>query len=83
MTVQSTITSKGQTTIPREVREALDLKPGDKLRYRIGDDGAVQLVRSRSILEAAGMLWYPGIKPMTLEEMDDAIAEGAIRSGNS
>ncbi len=80
MTIQSTLTAKGQTTIPKEVREALGLKPGDTLRYRIGADGGVVLVKTRSVMEAAGMLWYPGIKPMTLEEMDDAIAEGAAAS---
>ena len=77
MTIQSTITSKGQTTIPSEVRQALGLKPGDKLRYRIGEDGTVVLVPARSIKSLAGMLWYPGIRPLTLNDMDEAIAEGA------
>jgi AbrB family looped-hinge helix DNA binding protein len=30
----STMTSKGRTTVPKEVREALDLEPGSKLRWR-------------------------------------------------
>jgi AbrB family looped-hinge helix DNA binding protein len=31
----STLTSKGQTTVPKEVREALDLEPGDKLTWEV------------------------------------------------
>ncbi len=77
MTIQSTLTAKGQTTIPKEVREAMGLKPGDTLRYRIGEDGQVVILKTRPVTDLAGMLWYPGIKPMTLQEMDDAIARGA------
>ena len=37
--VESTITSKGQTTLPKPVREALGVKPGDRVRYLIiGDE---------------------------------------------
>ena len=35
----SRVSTKGQTVIPREVRERLRLKPGDTLRYRVTDDG--------------------------------------------
>ena len=33
--LHSTLTSKGQTTIPSEVREALNLRPGDKISYEV------------------------------------------------
>jgi len=36
----STVTSKGQTTIPGEIREALRIKPGDRLQYQIQGDHA-------------------------------------------
>jgi antitoxin PrlF len=36
--LHSTVTSKGQTTIPGKVREALNIKPGDKLEYALEDD---------------------------------------------
>ena len=77
MTIQSTITSKGQTTIPSEVRQALGLKPGDKLRYRIGEDGRVTLMPSLPASSASGMLHRPGSPAKSLEEMDAGIALGA------
>ena len=79
--IQSTLTSRGQTTLPKAVREALGLRPGDRLVYVI-EDGAVRICRPRSILELAGCLEdYATDPPMTLEEMDEAIAEGAAASG--
>lgn len=45
----STITSKGQTTIPNAVRKALNLAEGDKLNFRILESGRVELVKDSSI----------------------------------
>ena len=41
---QSTLTSKGQVTIPKEIRDALDLSPGDRVGYEL-EDGSVRLRR--------------------------------------
>lgn len=79
MTIQSTVTSKGQTTVPRAVREALGLKPGDSVRWFIVD-GQVRVMRKTTVSEVAGMLHRPGMRIMRLEEMDEAIAEGALES---
>ena len=73
--VKSTITSKGQTTLPKPVREALGVRPGDRVRYIIlGDE--VRIIPMRPIARLFGMLKYEG-PPKTLEEMERAIAEGA------
>jgi AbrB family looped-hinge helix DNA binding protein len=46
----STLTSKGQTTIPREVRDAAGLRTGDRLHFTVLDDGTIILrVKNRSI----------------------------------
>jgi antitoxin PrlF len=45
----STITSKGQTTVPKEVREALDLEPGAKLTWEIRG-GKVAITTERPLL---------------------------------
>jgi AbrB family looped-hinge helix DNA binding protein len=72
----STLTAKGQTTVPREIREHLGLKPGDTIDYEIAADGTVRLsVRKPSFADCAGMLARPGQRAVSIEEMDDAIAE--------
>ena len=73
--VESTITSKGQTTLPKPVREALGVRPGDRVRYIILDDG-VRIIPMRPIARLFGMLKYEG-PPKTLEDIERAIAEGA------
>lgn len=70
---ESKVTSKGQTTIPKKIRDAMSIKPGDTLRYVI--DGEVLLVLPvRPISRLHGSLKYDG-PPKTLEDMDRAIAE--------
>ena len=39
----ATVTSKGQVTIPRKVREALRLRPGDRIDFVLGEDGEVRV----------------------------------------
>jgi AbrB family looped-hinge helix DNA binding protein len=73
---ESTVTSKGQTTLPRDVRAALGLNPGDRVRYVILD-GEVRLLKARPVSDLAGLLRRPGAKPVTLEAMEEAIAGGA------
>ena len=73
---ESTVTVKGQTTLPRDVRRALGLESGDRVRYVILD-GEVRLLKVRPVSDLAGMLHRPGRKPFSLDEMDDAIAGGA------
>jgi len=46
----STVTSKGQTTIPRDVRVAAGLRAGDRVHYTVLDDGTIILrVKNRSV----------------------------------
>lgn len=66
---ESTITAKGQTTLPRAVRQALQLGPGDRLRYIVQDDGQVRLMRVRPVSELAGMLRRDGRPPLTIEAL--------------
>lgn len=78
---ESTLTIKGQTTLPKDVRIALQLHPGDRLRYLILDGGEVRLVRSRPVGELAGLLRDRVTRIVSLDEMDAAIAAGAGVSG--
>ncbi|MFM2391824.1 MAG: hypothetical protein RLZZ437_3379 [Pseudomonadota bacterium] len=74
---ESTVTTKGQTTLPKDVRAALQLNPGDRVRYMILDGGEVRLVRSRPVMQLAGLLKDRTDKRVSLEDMDEAIAKGA------
>ena len=72
----STLTSKGQTTIPHEIRERLRLRPGDRIDFVAHDDGTVTLhARNRPVTELAGLLYRPGQKPVSIKEMDEAIKD--------
>ena len=73
--IESSITSKGQTTVPKAVREALGLETGDKVRYLI-DDHEVRLLPVRPISRLFGMLKYHG-PVVTIDEMEQAAARGA------
>jgi AbrB family looped-hinge helix DNA binding protein len=73
---ESTVTLKGQTTLPRAVRDALDLRPGDRVRYLLlGNE--VRLVKVRPVAELAGLLARAGREPVGIGEMDEAIATAA------
>lgn len=77
---ESTLTVKGQTTLPRQVRIALGLKPGDKLRYLlVGDE--VRLMKAHSIMDMKGILHRQGQAPVSLEQMDEDIAAAASEGG--
>jgi AbrB family looped-hinge helix DNA binding protein len=73
---ESTVTVKGQTTLPKDVRSALGLGPGDRVRYVILD-GEVRLLKARPVAGLAGLLARPGRKTVSLDAMDAAIAAGA------
>jgi AbrB family looped-hinge helix DNA binding protein len=70
----ATVTSKGQVTIPVEIRRKLDIQPGTKLEFLSDGNGVFRVVRKkRSIMELHGVIAYDG-PPASIEEMDEAIA---------
>jgi AbrB family looped-hinge helix DNA binding protein len=77
--MESTITSKGQVTIPKQVREFLKLEVGDRVDFHVAADGSVKLVPvTRPVASLKGMLPKPQ-RAVTLDEMEAAIAHGANR----
>jgi AbrB family looped-hinge helix DNA binding protein len=78
---ESKVTVKGQTTLPRDVRAALDLASGDRVRYVILD-GEVRILKARPVRELRGMLARPGQTPVSLEAMEEAIAKAATESAD-
>lgn len=77
----ATLTSKGQVTIPKEIREKLRLKTGDRVLFWVDDQGGVHLrAQNRSILDHIGFMKDRSRRttPVTIEEMDEAIQEAAV-----
>lgn len=68
------VTSKGQTTIPKEIRDRLGLGQGTRIEWRIENGAAIVRPRKIRAADLAGVLHRPGMKPVTVEEMDEAIA---------
>lgn len=74
----STLTSKGQTTIPAEVRSVLNLRPGDKIRYVVQGNKVSLRVKNKRAIDLAGRFRDPARAPISLEEMEAAIGDAII-----
>ena len=73
------MTSKGQITVPKDIRLKLRLKPGDRVRFVVESDGRVRLwPAKRDVSELRGILPKPKRKA-SLEEMDEAIRRHAVQ----
>ena len=72
----STITSKGQVTIPRAVRDELDLHAGDRLTWSLRENGTIEVRKesARPLTTIVGLLGRPAL-PATIEEMDQAVRD--------
>ena len=76
----TTITSKGQVTIPKPVRDKLKLHAGDRLDFIVESDGTVRIVPvTSSIRELKGLVPAPK-RILSLHAMHDAIARGAAKT---
>jgi len=78
----ATVTSKGQITIPSQVRNALGLAAGDRVEFVEQGNGQFAIVAAtRSVQELKGLFQGKRSKPVSIEEMNAAIAKRASRSG--
>lgn len=71
----ATLTTKGQITIPKDVRDHLGVETGDRLSFVVQEDGTV-IVKpiTRHVWELGGLLRRPGRPSVSVAEMDKAIA---------
>ena len=73
------LTSKGQITVPKPIREHLHVAEGDQVDFAIATNGDVVMHRiNGSVSALAGLLYRPNRKPISLEEMDKAITNSVI-----
>jgi antitoxin PrlF len=77
----ATLTSKGRSTIPLRVRKVLGLDAGDRVEFVEIDQGKFAIVAAtRSVRELEGMFQNKRRKPVSVEEMNAAIARRAAES---
>ncbi len=76
----STLTSKGQVTIPADLRQALDLHPGDTVAFEPFDNKVLIFKKRDDITQAFGM--FKVEKKVSLEDIQTAIAKGYIDDSN-
>ena len=79
----STVTTKGQITLPRDVRKALALDAGDKIDF-VAVEGGFKLVPLRKdVRTVKGRFAGRVDRPVTIDEMEEAIAQSAAKSARS
>lgn len=70
MSAEATLTSKGQTTIPKAIRDSLSIKPGDRMTFTLLPDGTVLIrIKNKSALALAGRLQRQGRKRLPVEDL--------------
>jgi antitoxin PrlF len=73
---QTTLTSKGQVTIPKNIRDFIGLHTGDKIEFVITEKNEVLLKPiTKKVDEVFGMLYRSGRNAVSVEEMDAAIRQ--------
>lgn len=73
--VTATLTSKGQITIPKAIRDALNLQAGDRLAFSLaGDKQALLQPITASVDDVYGVLQRPGQRAKSVDEMNRSIA---------
>ena len=75
----ATVTVKGQVTVPKAIRDHLKIESGTQLDFKLNEDGSIS-VRSlkRSALSIVGLLRRPGQAAVTVEQMNQAVADAAV-----
>jgi AbrB family looped-hinge helix DNA binding protein len=65
-----TLTSKGQTTIPKNIRDSLSMKAGDRMTFTLMPDHTVVMrLKTKSMMGLAGSLHKKGRKPLPVEQL--------------
>lgn len=72
------VTSKGQTTVPKEVRDFLGLEEGTQVEWTVEDGKATVKPRKLRAVDLAGLLGPSPVGPVTIEQMNEGIAR-AVR----
>lgn len=70
METEATLTSKGQTTIPKSIRDRLAIKAGDRMTFTLMPDGVVLMrVKNKPVAQLAGLLHRKGRKALSIQQL--------------
>jgi antitoxin PrlF len=76
----ATVTSKGQITIPKDIRDRLKLHPGDSVDFVVERDGRVMMRQATLDIRALeGVLHRRGMRPVSLDDIRHVIRKRAAR----
>ena len=75
--MKSTITKKGQVTIPKAIREHLGVKPGDRVKFFRMRNGTVVILPTLPVTALKGVVPAP-LHPVSIEDMNEAIISAAV-----
>jgi antitoxin PrlF len=73
----TTMTSKGQITIPSEVRDALKLEPGTRFYVAARNGQVVAIPKNKNLMDLAGIVKLPPGVSLSLEDMEESVADAA------
>jgi antitoxin PrlF len=74
----ATVTIKGQVTVPKAIRERLNIEQGTQLDFKLNDDGSISVrPLKRSALAIVGLLKRPGRAAVSVEQMNRAVVDAA------
>ena len=75
----STVTTRGQTTVPKELRDLFGIREGTELLWMVKDGIATVEPRARRLVDHAGILGNPLGRVVSVEEMNDAVRDEAAQ----
>lgn len=79
----STVTARGQTTIPVDIRQKMLLQEGDRIEWIERDDGHIEIIPvTVDASKVAGMFSEWVKKPITVDEMNAKVKEAAVKKFN-
>ena len=73
------LTTKGQITVPKDVRDALGVQPGDRIAFTIRRDGTVTVAADTIDIRSLRGRLKPDIRGVTVEDMREAIRQSAAK----
>jgi AbrB family looped-hinge helix DNA binding protein len=81
--MESALSLKGQTTIPKAIRDHLHLEPGGRIKFFVHPDGSVVILPKIPTSVLKGIVPARKRRRVSLEEMDAAIAKGVVSRARS